>query len=150
VAARVAAVAAVVLSLVWRVRLDAAAADLDLKLHVAAVRVGDIADDNDLGGWAAGGKGGGEGCRGSCDLQTRISTCARTCWRGVPAGGGFRRRRRGGRRRPAATRVPTATPLTAPKSEPESLPSVRCSQTASKALFLRLAHIGSHLGVSWP
>jgi len=50
VAARVAAVAAVELSLVWRGRLDVAAADVDLALHVAAVRVGDIADDNDLGG----------------------------------------------------------------------------------------------------
>ena len=123
-AVRVAAVAAVELSLVWRGRLDVAAADVDLALHVAAVRVGDIADDNDLGGWAAGGKGGGEGCRGLCALQTRTSTCTRTCWRGVPAGGGFRRRRRGGRRRLAATRVPTATPLTALKSEPESVPSV--------------------------
>jgi len=124
VAARVAAVAAVELFLVRRERLDVAAADVDLALHVAAVLMGDIADDNDLGGWAAGGKGGGEGCRSSCALQTRTSTCTRTCWRGVPAGGGFRRRHRVGRRRPAATRVPTATPLTAQTSEPESMPSV--------------------------
>jgi len=101
-----------------------AAADADLAPHVAAVRVGDIADDNDLGGWAGGGKGGRGGVPRlvrPADAHLHVHTYVMeggSGWRGVPPPPA------GGAAPPAATRAPTATPLTAPKSEPESLPSV--------------------------
>jgi len=62
-----------------------AAADADLVPHVATMRVGDIADENDLGGWAGGGKGRAEG----------DAAVGAPCRRGPPrthvrAGGWFR------------------------------------------------------------
>jgi len=63
-----------------------AAADADLAPRVVDVRMGDIADKNDLGRRVGAVKGGGGGgCRVQCALQMRTSTCTRTCWRGVPA-----------------------------------------------------------------
>jgi len=66
-----------------------AAADAHLVSHVATVRVGDIADENDQVGCSGGGKGrGGEGCRGWCALQTRSFEYTLTCCREVPLEGG--------------------------------------------------------------
>jgi len=85
VAARVAPVAAAELAIVLRGRLDVAAADADLTPHVAAVRVGDRADKNDLEGWAGGGKG--RGRRGDAVCAPRRHGPPRTH---VRPGGGFR------------------------------------------------------------
>ena len=62
-----------------------AAADADLVPRVATVRVGDIADEIDQGGWAGGGKGRGRG--GAAVGAPCRRGPARTHSR---AGGGFR------------------------------------------------------------
>ena len=61
-----------------------AAADADLVPHVASVRVGDIANENDLGGRSGGGKGrgGGGAAVGAPCRREHLRTHVR-------AGGGF-------------------------------------------------------------